>query len=259
MVDHQLIAAGHPALTFELDNFTESRHTPAHWKVEEGDTTHGFRAWAVGQAVALEEAARNAERLASSGRWPEFTQMSCSGCHHPLREGEWRQDRGYAREAGLPLWSNARWVALRYIVAAVDEEELAPLAADVDALAGATARMRDPQLASAAARDLAARMARLVPKIDRARWSEAMARDLMRRIASDPAIASHDRQDAEQAAYALVALSSQLVRANPSLAESGVVKGVDALYRTLDKSRWADEYDRSEYAAVLRALREELK
>lgn len=259
VVDHQLIAAGHPVLTFELDNFTESRHVPPHWKIEPGDDTHGFRAWAVGQAVALEESARLAAAAAAGPRWPEFSQMSCAGCHHALREGAWRQERGYARAPGLPLWSSARWVALRHIVASVDPRELPSLEADVDRLAGAIARMRDPAGAASAANDVASRMARLVRRIDSARWDEARVRDLMRRIASDPAIASHDRQDAEQATYALVTLSSHLVRANPSLVDSDIVRGVDALYRTLDRSPWPDEVDRVEFARRVRELREELR
>ena len=259
VVDHELIAAGHPVLTFELDNFTESRHVPPHWKIEPGDDTHGFRAWAVGQAVALEESARLAAAAASGPRWPEFSQMSCAGCHHALRDGAWRQERGYARAPGLPLWSSARWVALRHIVASVDPGELSSLEADVDRLAGAIARMRDPQGAAAAASNVASRMARLVPRIDRARWDEARVRDLMRRIASDPAIASHDRQDAEQATYALVTLSSHLVRANPSLVDSDLVRDIDALYRTLDRSPWPDEVDRVEFARRVRELRDELR
>jgi hypothetical protein len=259
VVDHQLIAAGHPALTFELDNYTESRHVPPHWKIEPGDDTHGFRAWAVGQAVALEESARNMAAASTGGRWPEFSQMSCAGCHHALREGAWRQERGYPREAGLPLWSGARWIALRHVVAAVEPGELAPLERDVDRLAGAIARMRDPGEAAAAASDVAARMARLVPRIDRARWDEARVRDLMARIAADPATASRDRQEAEQATYALVTLSSQLVRANPSLRESDLVRNVDALYRIVDRSPWPDEVDRVAFARTLRAVREGLR
>ncbi|MES2390160.1 MAG: hypothetical protein V4555_00865, partial [Acidobacteriota bacterium] len=54
-VDHELIAAGHPDLTFELDSF--SAVEPPHW-VEKGADGHastdsliGVKAWAVGQAV----------------------------------------------------------------------------------------------------------------------------------------------------------------------------------------------------------------
>lgn len=259
VVDHELIAAGHPLLTFELDNFTESRHVPPHWKLEPGDDTHGFRAWAVGQAVAFEEGARNAARFATSQRWPEFSQMSCASCHHSLREGAWRQERGFPREAGRPLWASSRWLALRHLVAAVAPRELPALERDVERLAAATAKMRDAEGAASAARAAADRTARIVPAIQRARWSETEIRDLMRRIAADPAMTSYDRQDAEQATYALVSLSSRLVRSNPRLLRSNLVRNIDGLYRILDRSPWPDEYDRLEFARTLRAVREELE
>jgi len=52
-VDPDLIKAGHPTLTFELD--TQSLNEPKHWK--DSDSWSGARAWLIGQAVALREAA----------------------------------------------------------------------------------------------------------------------------------------------------------------------------------------------------------
>jgi Cytochrome c554 and c-prime len=52
-VDVDLLKAGHPALVFELDS--QSINEPKHWKDE--DLWSGARAWLVGQAVALREAA----------------------------------------------------------------------------------------------------------------------------------------------------------------------------------------------------------
>ena len=52
-VDVDLLKAGHPALVFELDS--QSINEPKHWKDE--DSWSGARAWLVGQAVALREAA----------------------------------------------------------------------------------------------------------------------------------------------------------------------------------------------------------
>jgi len=46
-----LIRAGHPELTFELDR--QSVDEPKHWK--DDDPSSGVRAWLVGQAVALRE------------------------------------------------------------------------------------------------------------------------------------------------------------------------------------------------------------
>ena len=256
IVDHELIAAGHPILTFELDNFTESRHVPPHWKEDPADTTHGFRAWAVGQAVTFNESARNAAWIAGDERWPEFAQMSCAGCHHPLREGAWRQERGFTDTAGLPLWGSARWIALRHLVASVAPEEGKALETDVRNLSREIARMRNSTAAAAAARAVSARLDRLVPRIESASWGEREIRDLIRRIAADPAMSSWDRQDAEQATYALVSISNYLVKANPALIRSDLVRNIDSMYRILDRAAYPDEYDRAEFVRALRAVRE---
>jgi hypothetical protein len=50
-LDADLLAAGHPELTFELDS--QSVAEPKHWRDE--DSWSGPRAWLVGQAVALRE------------------------------------------------------------------------------------------------------------------------------------------------------------------------------------------------------------
>jgi hypothetical protein len=49
-VDNELLAAGHPALRFELDS--QSVAEPKHWQDPPGS---GAKAWLVGQAVALRE------------------------------------------------------------------------------------------------------------------------------------------------------------------------------------------------------------
>jgi hypothetical protein len=50
-LDSDIIKAGHPELTFELDG--QSVAEPKHWR--EDDPSSGLRAWLVGQAVALRE------------------------------------------------------------------------------------------------------------------------------------------------------------------------------------------------------------
>lgn len=52
-VGNELLKNGHPTLVFELDS--QSVNQPRHWK--EDDSWSGARAWLVGQAVALREAA----------------------------------------------------------------------------------------------------------------------------------------------------------------------------------------------------------
>ncbi len=50
-LDSDIIKAGHPELTFELDG--QSIAEPKHWR--DDDPSSGLRAWLVGQAVALRE------------------------------------------------------------------------------------------------------------------------------------------------------------------------------------------------------------
>jgi hypothetical protein len=49
-LEHDLVAAGHPELSFEMDS--QSLAQPKHWRDPAGS---GVRAWLVGQAVALRE------------------------------------------------------------------------------------------------------------------------------------------------------------------------------------------------------------
>ncbi len=50
-LDSDIVKAGHPELTFELDG--QSVAEPKHWR--DDDPSSGLRAWLVGQAVALRE------------------------------------------------------------------------------------------------------------------------------------------------------------------------------------------------------------
>src|SRR5579872_4148266 len=101
-VDHEMIAAGHPDLFFELDSF--SAVMPRHWKVpresapgvpvsEDGDATGawtGVRDWSTGQAVQLRASMdrltwrARGERFDHKDVWPEYSELSCFACHHSL-------------------------------------------------------------------------------------------------------------------------------------------------------------------------------
>lgn len=267
-VDHELIAAGHPILTFELDNFTQSRLMPVHWKPLKdkpnaeayGPSTHGVNAWAVGQAVIFSEGLGHLSRQAKSDKWPEFATMSCAACHHNLRTGEWRQERGYAARAGLPPWSPVRWSVLRHVVAEVAPEQQAGLDADVGELAALVSAMRRPEAVAEKAESIAKRMSAITDRVESTQWTEKRVRSLMTRIASDADyFYRNDRQSAEQATWALVSLSANLARANPKLVRSGVQKSVDDLYKQLNKMPLPDEYEGAKFRETLAQLQKQLK
>ena len=97
VVDHEMIAAGHPDLAFELDTFTFAQ--PAHLpRAEAGRPSAGLgrraehRAWRKGC---------DCWRSTPSRSWPEYSDLECYQCHHDLRLESWRIQRGYgARKPG---------------------------------------------------------------------------------------------------------------------------------------------------------------
>ena len=94
LVDHDMIAAGHPDLAFELDTFTVGQ--PAHHrepKPSPGNALPRVRAWAVGQSSALAEG-MGMLALHAAKAWPEFSDLECYQCHHDLRADSWRIQRG---------------------------------------------------------------------------------------------------------------------------------------------------------------------
>jgi hypothetical protein len=116
-VDHDLIAAGHPRLFFELAAY--QRLWPRHWSPRgkaESEDDFTARSWAVGQAVALEAVANQlAYRAVGAGaaaaagqphRWPEFAEFDCYSCHRSLGPvtGAMREPPLARPRLGRPSW-----------------------------------------------------------------------------------------------------------------------------------------------------------
>jgi Cytochrome c554 and c-prime len=256
-VDHELIASGHPVLAFELDNYTETM--PPHWKRnadDRGRDTHGVRAFAIGQAVAFRESLDNLARHARGDQWPEFSDLSCTTCHHRLDEGAARQQRGWPGRAGLPAWSPQHWAVLRVLIARAAPTVRTQLDDTVQMLAPRVSRMNDPKGVSTAAGEARRLIDDVVPQLDALPWRDNDVRTLMRQLTSDDD--SNLRADvytAEQTALALQSLASALTRSNPRLLKSPMNAAVDALFAELQNR---DNYDPARFAQKLAALRRTL-
>jgi hypothetical protein len=83
-VDHDLIAAGHPPLQFELREYLGKM--PAHWREPawEGGQERLFQT--LGQLGSARAAVRLLkDRATRKGTpWPEFAEYDCTSCHHNL-------------------------------------------------------------------------------------------------------------------------------------------------------------------------------
>jgi len=97
-MNHDMIAAGHPPLRFELASYEQE--LPRHWNDRRQRTLmrdYELKLWVAGQVASFDGGlALTESRLrrsvgvpALAGRpiapWPEFAEHHCSSCHHPLR------------------------------------------------------------------------------------------------------------------------------------------------------------------------------
>ncbi len=110
-MDHDMIASGHPRLTFEMSAFLANM--PHHWddRGEKARDDYSIRTWAVGQVVSSEAALRllaarakaaetaPAETSPQEARWPELSEYDCYTCHHRLTLDSYRQK---IEKAGKP-------------------------------------------------------------------------------------------------------------------------------------------------------------
>ncbi len=202
-VDHELIAAGHPALVFDLESYSAAM--PPHWKPQ-NEPKDILRTWGVGQAVELREALHRLSRSTQSDSWPDYAEYECYACHHSLTGAEksWRQEAGYQnRKAGSPPWDAAHFTVLRIL-----------------------ARQTDPELSA----ELETRLSKVfkvssIAKTDRqevARAADAGA-ESADRIAG--ALKNHvmQRQDALEMALALAAEAGKISTQGPRSAEQAAM------------------------------------
>ena len=138
-VNHDLIAAGHPRLYFEMSAY--HANMPRHWSrskdLKQNSPALEARLWAIGQ-VAMAEAALGllADRAGNvDGVWPEFAEYGCFACHHDLSAPSWRQNRGSSHRPGEYPWGTWHFPLLARLaneVGGVDAARLEGALASLD-------------------------------------------------------------------------------------------------------------------------------
>ncbi len=249
VVDHELIAAGHPDLAFELDTFTFAQ--PSHHRENKptaNNTLPRVRAWAVGQTTALAEGMRLLAAHAEK-TWPEFSDLECYQCHHDLRADSWRIQRGYgARKPGSLQVNLARFEVLRTLVAQAAPDERAAFENSMSRLDGLVAnRLTDgpaiAQAAHAVERIADSLTAKFVAQDFSPAWTQAMLQALNAGIQR---VADSGVNAAEQATMTLDSLSA-------SLGRTGKQQAVTALYTYLEHP---STYRPSDFVAKFKAAAE---
>jgi len=276
-VDHEMIAAGHPDLVFELDSFqaVEPVHwvekVPGHPDQPDKDPLLGVREWSIGQAVQLRDSMNRLTHRAqgTEGKkglvWPEYAELDCFACHHSLSPAEesWRLrsatenpqgGRGYyqTRRAGDPAYNVSRVVVFQHMANEVDaptSKQLQDTMKKLAALVGSLQpdRKEVEQLASQAA-DLSGRLADELRSatLDREKTSR-----VMRAISQDgDYISDQGERSAEQAAMALDSL--YIAYAKDGGNGGGDTRGaINALFQQLENP---SRYNAPQFAAALKRV-----
>jgi hypothetical protein len=269
-VDHEMIAAGHPDLYFELDSF--SAVMPRHWKipresepgkpVENGAWT-GVREWSAGQAVQLRAAMERlawrakSERFDKKDVWPEYSELSCFACHHALgpAKDSWRQEHGYVgRRPGDPAWNASRYVVFRLLAKQIDSANAQELDKQMLLVSDETGKLNPDRNAVAAAASAAAPLAqRFAERLATMQYDQAIVLRMLQRIPDDAEnLALADERAAEQATMALDSLYIAYSRETKPANAAEVRAAINGLFQQLENP---SAYNANQFASSLRRIR----
>ncbi|MDP9338259.1 MAG: cytochrome c family protein [Acidobacteriota bacterium] len=268
-VDHEMIAAGHPDLYFELDSF--SAVEPRHWKTPresapgktaEDGAWSGVRDWSAGQAVQLRASLERlswraqGERYDKKDVWPEYSELSCVACHHALvpAKDSWRQAHAYAgRRPGDPAWNASRYVVFRLMAKQVDptaadelEKRLTTLSSQMSTLNPDRSGVASE---AAAAGPIAQRMAERLAAM---KYDQELALRMLQQITNDAeTISLADERAAEQATMAIDSLYIAYSKeAKPKNADE-LRTAINGLFQQLENP---SSYNADQFAAALRRI-----
>jgi hypothetical protein len=161
-VNHRIMAAGHPRISFELDLFTtlQQHHNEDADYAQRKGRSSPVQVWAVGQAMALERSlGLFASARGTEGVFPEFYFFDCHTCHRRISDEPSfapspTNNPGRPIPAGMPAYNDenmimlsaAARVAAPGLSARFEQDSRAfhrALASDRPAAVAAAARLRE--------------------------------------------------------------------------------------------------------------------
>ncbi|WP_324749824.1 multiheme c-type cytochrome [Sphingomonas sp. LY54] len=158
-VNHRIMAAGHPRISFELDLFS----TLQQHHDEDGDyasrkrRTSNVQMWAIGQAMALDRALTLfAGARGSDGLFPEFYFFDCHTCHRPISDDPRFEPTALANPGrpipqGMPAFNDENMIMLSAAARVVVPAQAARFDRDSRAFHNTIAKDRASAIAAAAA------------------------------------------------------------------------------------------------------------
>lgn len=218
-VDHRIMAAGHPRISFELDLFStlQQHHDVDADYLQRKGKPSSVQFWAVGQAMALERSLSMFAKpgYGNEGLFPEFYFYDCHSCHRKIYDDPDARPTFLNNPArpipnGMPPYNDENMIMLSAAirVAAPDMAE----SFDAQSKAFHRAMGEGREQAVLQARKLSQMSRELANRFSRARFSRSQTFAIMNMIASE-AIAPRftDYEGAVQSVMAVDTLLSGLV------------------------------------------------
>jgi len=248
-MNHRLIGAGHPRLTYELDTYGILQ--PNHWEVDKDYVKrkapyNSGRAWLVGQVTRASEMVANirSKKRGRFGAMPELSLFYCYNCHHSLKEDQWKK-RSYQGRPGVLRLNRSSLLMVAQGLKPLDAALASQYEAKVSALESAYASGN----ADSALAELKTMLDGAVSSlVNTASFKKSVVTQMMKEVATFTiAFPSPPYEIAEQSAMAFSALSATV---DPSGAK--YQKRIDAIY---DGLKDEEGFDPKAYIAAVRALK----
>lgn len=256
MITHEIMGAGHPRLSFELDTFTwlnPHYRIDADYEARNG-AFNGARDWGVGQGVAalnlLEQLTD--PKVGRTGIFPELVLFDCHACHKKMSGRTWTARASTGLGPGIPRLNDANLLVYRYVVGLVDVAAANRLRDQTRALHQATVNSRDGAVSAANA--LRATIESTLQAVATHDFNPDSLPQILRTMAADAEKGEFsDFAAAEQAAMAAQSVVIAFTTAKQIDAErsKALLAKVDGVYATVENG---DRYGQNNFIAAFKQL-----
>ncbi|HFE36823.1 MAG TPA: hypothetical protein ENK06_00205, partial [Gammaproteobacteria bacterium] len=265
-VNHRLMAAGHPRLSFELDLFTalQSHHSEDYDYAKRKTVQSGARIWAIGQAMTLKQQLRlfQNDSLNKDGIFPELVFFDCLACHRTISDDpDWRPkvrpNPGRPLAPGLVKFNDASMIMLL-----ATAQEIAPDLArqfENNVKNFHLALSESPKDQSNASVTLVNITNELVKRIEKTNFSKEQTLGILNVIVTDTLLRRYtDYVAAEQAIMAIDTLLSSMIssRQVPEAYISDMRAEINTAYDAVENP---NQYDQDKLTSALKVLQRRLE
>ena len=260
-VTHEIMGAGHPRISFELDTFTELQ--PPHF-VQDDDYAKrkarhsNVKTWAIGQSVAAESLLKMllSDSFHAAGLFPELSLFDCHSCHHPMSDKSWQARRGTGLGPGVVPINDSSLIIFRHVVRQVKPDIGWRMKSMIQDLHTASNTSYESMLDQA--QDLLDLMPQLREAILAHKFTAKDISEIISSLVNEGVWGEYqDYVAAEQCVMAINALTISWNKIKPltSQQSSKLNRNINELYDIV-----ADEekYDRARFREMLKKLRDDL-